>query len=107
MLFSDGKCNPSCGHSPPIPSYLLPTIQTGKIKQGALSSFHIYPFIPMSPSPSMSRSRSLVVFAFFDVPLPPPARPRRPLPAGPEEDTLSGTETGVAAPEGLALTSSK
>jgi hypothetical protein len=61
-----------------------------------------HPLIPMSPSPSIRARRSLVLLAFFDVPFPP--RARRPLSAA---GAISPVETGVAAPEGLALASSK
>lgn len=59
----------------------------------------------------MIRSRSFVVLALLDVPLPGP-RPRPRLAGGggggPEDEGgLSPADTGVAAPEGLALTSSK
>lgn len=60
----------------------------------------------MSLSPSMSLSRSLVVFALLEVPLPGPRL--RFLDTGVVEGfpTLS-PDTGVAAPDGLALISSK
>lgn len=60
------------------------------------------------PSPSISRKRSVVVLARFDDPLPLP-RPRPRLGTGVDEGVpkLSAVETGVAAPEGFALISSK
>src|SRR5436305_6558978 len=57
--------------------------------------------MPMSPSASMTRSLSLTVFAFFDIPFPPRGRLVDPDAGG------SATETGVAAPDGFALASSK
>jgi hypothetical protein len=59
------------------------------------------PPMPMSPSASITRSLSLTVFAFFDIPFPPRGRLLGPDVGG------SATETGVAAPDGFALASSK
>lgn len=60
----------------------------------------------MSLSPSMSLSRSLVVFALLEVPLPGP-RPRLLGTGAEEEFAILSPDTGVAAPDGLALISSK
>src|SRR4051794_9160623 len=57
--------------------------------------------MPMSPSASITRNLSLTVFAFFDIPFPPRGRLLDPDAGG------SATETGVAAPDGFALASSK
>src|ERR1700733_13572842 len=57
--------------------------------------------MPMSPSASITRNLSLTVFAFFDIPFPPRGRLLGPDVGG------SATETGVAAPDGFALASSK
>ena len=59
------------------------------------------PPMPMSPSASITRNLSLTVFAFFDIPFPPRGRLLGPDIGG------SATETGVAAPDGFALASSK
>jgi len=64
------------------------------------SMFYIAP-IPISSSPSTIRNRSLVVLAFLEVPLAFEVPLFFPF-AG-----RSMTETGVAAPEGLLLPSSK
>jgi hypothetical protein len=63
---------------------------------------HIPP-MPRSPSASITRSRSCTVFAFFEMPRPPRAPFFFPPPGG----GISTAETGVAAPDGFALASSK
>src|SRR5271154_4570597 len=65
---------------------------------------NVHPYLPpmpMSPSASITRNLSLTVFAFFDIPFPPRGRLLGPDVGG------SATETGVAAPDGFALASSK